>query len=109
MQKLIRRRQVQGEPGAADAGLHPLLERVYRARGVDPRLQRDLGLEHLLPPAQLLHADRAAALLADALSDNSRIIVIGDFDADLSLDSGICLLDLIVFRNVDFDNFRGDT
>ena len=45
-----------------------------------------LGLSRLLPPAQLLNADRAAVLLADAIAADSRLLIIGDFDADGALD-----------------------
>jgi single-stranded-DNA-specific exonuclease len=58
------------------------LARVYHGRGIDSPAQLDLALEHLLAPSLLLHADRAASLLADALAADSRIVVIGDFDAD---------------------------
>ena len=87
MQKLIRRRQVSATapPPAerlSDAGIHPLLARVYSARGIDSPAQLDLALDQLLPPGELLHADAAAALLADALASDQRIVVVGDFDAD---------------------------
>ncbi len=84
MLKLIRRRQQQITPAEhlSDSKIHPLLARVYRARGIDSHRQLDLSLDHLLSPALLLNADRAAAMLADALSRDDRIVVIGDFDAD---------------------------
>jgi single-stranded-DNA-specific exonuclease len=81
MYKQIRRRTVAAEY-ELDPSLHPLLARVYRGRGIQSSGQLALALEHLLPPAQLLNADRAAALLADALENDDRIVVIGDFDAD---------------------------
>ena len=82
MRKLIRRRPA--EPAAALSGeaLHPLLARVYTARGVHTPAGLDLGLSRLLPPAQLLNADRAAILLADAIAAGGALLVIGDFDAD---------------------------
>ena len=88
MHKLIRRRQPGNHTAAgaasplADAGLHPLLARVYSARGIDSPAQLELGLAQLFPPAQLLNADRAAVLLADALAADKKILIVGDFDAD---------------------------
>ncbi len=82
MQKLVRRRTVPEACEFPDAEIHPLLARVYRGRGIDSISQLDLALEQLLPPDQLLNADRASALLADALAADRRITVIGDFDAD---------------------------
>jgi single-stranded-DNA-specific exonuclease len=82
VQKLIRRRQNSSDLTFSDTELHPLLARVYRGRGIESSADLDLALEHLQPPALLLNADRAAALLADALARDDRIVVIGDFDAD---------------------------
>jgi single-stranded-DNA-specific exonuclease len=82
VQKLIRRRQNASDLTFSDTELHPLLARVYRGRGIESSADLDLALEHLQPPALLLNADRAAALLADALARDDRIVVIGDFDAD---------------------------
>ena len=48
------------------AGVHPLLARLYAARGVRHHDELDDGLARLLPPAGLLGATRAAQLLADA-------------------------------------------
>jgi single-stranded-DNA-specific exonuclease len=42
----------------------------------------DLALDQLHAPDLLTNADRAGALLVDALERNERIVVIGDFDAD---------------------------
>jgi len=46
-------------------GLHPLLARLYAARGIQTRSELDYELKSLLPPAQLTHAAEAAILLAD--------------------------------------------
>jgi len=80
--KVIRRREVPETGPLREAGLHPLLARVYGSRGIDAPEQLDLGLERLLPPDRLLHAGHAAGLLADALAAQARILVVGDFDAD---------------------------
>ncbi len=85
MNKVIRRREPGTEEGISplvDSGLHPLLARVYRGRGVRSPDELDLGLGQLVPPSSLLHADTAAAFLADALAENQKITVVGDFDAD---------------------------
>ena len=62
--------------------VHPVLRRVYAARGVRDAAQVQHRLGGLLPPALLGGLDRAVALLADAITRNRRICVIGDFDAD---------------------------
>ncbi|MCB1690026.1 MAG: single-stranded-DNA-specific exonuclease RecJ [Halioglobus sp.] len=104
VQKIIRRRQVTATAPLTDAGIHPLLARVYSARGVASSALLDLALEHLLPPTQLLHADRAATLLADALATDKRIVVIGDFDADGATSTALVVSALRAFgaRHVDY-------
>ncbi len=52
------------------AGVHPLLARLYAARGVGSKEQLDDGLALLLPPAGLKGAVNAAVLLADAIAKN---------------------------------------
>jgi single-stranded-DNA-specific exonuclease len=64
------------------AGLHPLLARLYAARGVKGADELDDALARLLPPAGLLGADHAAVLLADAIGAGSRVCVVADYDCD---------------------------
>ncbi|TDG13576.1 single-stranded-DNA-specific exonuclease RecJ [Seongchinamella unica] len=91
MHKVIRRRE-QSTTGALDSsGLHPLLARVYSARGVNSPDQLELGLAHLVQPAKLLNADRAAELLANALASQQRIVVVGDYDADGATSTALAL------------------
>jgi len=82
VQRQIRRRQPQPAPALADAGLHPLLARIYAGRGAISPDDIDTALSGLLSPDQLLNADRAAELLADAIADGRHLLVVGDFDAD---------------------------
>jgi single-stranded-DNA-specific exonuclease len=64
------------------AGLHPLLARLFAARGVRAADELDDALARLLPPATLLGAGDAAVLLADAVGAGSRICVVADYDCD---------------------------
>lgn len=64
------------------AGLAPAWARLYAARGVTHPEQIAHRLPQLLPPAGLLHIERAAALLADAIAANKRLLIIADYDAD---------------------------
>ena len=64
------------------AGLHPLLARLYAARGVQSAAELDDGLAHLLSPNTLLGAQAAAALLADAIAQQSRHCIVADYDCD---------------------------
>ena len=49
-------------------GLHPLMARLYAARGVYEAQDTDASLAHLLPPEGLMGVTEAAALLADAMA-----------------------------------------
>jgi single-stranded-DNA-specific exonuclease len=64
------------------AGVHPLLARLYAARGVRAIDELDDALAKLLPPSGLLGGDAAARALADAIGARKRICVIADYDCD---------------------------
>ncbi len=64
------------------AGVHPLLARLYAARGVTGTDEIDDSLAKLLPPAGLLGIDTAATLLADAIAQGKRLCVVADYDCD---------------------------
>jgi len=64
------------------AGVHPLLARLYAARGVTGMDELDDALGKLLPPSSLLGATDAAVLLADAIAANKKLCVVADYDCD---------------------------
>ncbi|MDT0137349.1 single-stranded-DNA-specific exonuclease RecJ [Acidovorax sp. PRC11] len=64
------------------AGVHPLLARLYAARGVKAHDELDDALARLLPPPSLLGTREAAVLLADAIAADRRIVVVADYDCD---------------------------
>ena len=63
-------------------GLHPVLARLYASRGVCLPEDVETGLARLVPPADLKGCDAAAALLADALEQKRRMLVVADYDCD---------------------------
>jgi single-stranded-DNA-specific exonuclease len=63
-------------------GLHPLLARLYAARGIAAKSELDYDLKGLIPPPQLTHAADAAVLLADAVEAQARILIVADYDCD---------------------------
>src|SRR3954462_3700770 len=64
------------------AGVHPLLARLYAARGVLGKDELDDGLARLLAPAGLLGTTEAAVLLADAIAQGRRLCIVADYDCD---------------------------
>ena len=64
------------------AGVHPLLARLYAARGVCSMDELDDGLNRLLPPAGMKGATDAAVLLADAIGQQMKLCIVADYDCD---------------------------
>jgi single-stranded-DNA-specific exonuclease len=64
------------------ADLHPVLRRVYAARGVGSADALGRGLGDLAPLSAMSGLDEAAELLGRTIEGGGRILVVGDFDAD---------------------------
>jgi single-stranded-DNA-specific exonuclease len=98
--EIRRRTPAQGVEFAP--GLHPVLRRVYAARGVAHAEELDLSLERLLPVSSLERVEGAAQLLAAHRA--GRVLVVGDFDADGATGSALLVraLRALKFAHVDF-------
>ena len=99
--RIVRRMPVM--PGTALGGsLHPVLGRVYVARGVCSAADLDTSLERLLPVGTLEGIPAAAELLLEHRA--RRVLVIGDFDADGATSSALVVRALRAcgFAAVDF-------
>jgi single-stranded-DNA-specific exonuclease len=64
------------------AGIHPLLARLYAARGVLGKDELDDALALLLPPSGMKGTSEAACLLADAIEAGQKLCVVADYDCD---------------------------
>ena len=64
------------------AGVHPLLARLYASRGVSGMDELDDGLKLLLPPTGMQGTLDAAVLLADAIAAGKRLCIVADYDCD---------------------------
>jgi single-stranded-DNA-specific exonuclease len=64
------------------AGIPPLLARLYAARGVLSADEIDGSMQRLLPPNTLRGSAEAAVLLADLLDAHRRVCVVADYDCD---------------------------
>lgn len=104
MQTIIKRRpQTSGQEPFSDS-LHPLLQQIYRSRGVVNEQQIKTDFSQLLKPTQLKGLEQAVALLITALREQQRILVVGDFDADGATSSALAVLALTAMgaSHVDF-------
>ena len=63
-------------------GVHPLLARLYAARGIAHASELDYALATLLDPATLKGAPEAAVLLADAIAAGKQLMIVADYDCD---------------------------
>jgi single-stranded-DNA-specific exonuclease len=98
----IRRRT--SEVAAEFAGqMHPVLRRVYAARGIASEAELDLSLDRLLPVGSLEGLEAATRLLG-AHRAAGRVLVIGDFDADGATSTALLVRALrrMHFAHVDF-------
>jgi single-stranded-DNA-specific exonuclease len=63
-------------------GMHPVLARVYAARRIKSSTELETDPARLLAPSLLAHAEDAAKLLADAIRERKRILIVADYDCD---------------------------
>lgn len=82
------------------AGHPPFLARLYAARGVEHVSELDTTLVNIIPPEQLTNNVQMAALLADAVIANKKILVIGDYDADGATATAVAVKGLRLFVQV---------
>jgi single-stranded-DNA-specific exonuclease len=62
--------------------IHPVLARVYAARGIQSPVQLKSELSSLVPFDRLKNALQMAQILADAIAAKKRLLIIADYDAD---------------------------
>ena len=82
MKLIVRDTSPRAAFALEEAGVHPLLARLYAARGVSTKEELDDGLGKLLPPSTLLGCAAAAVLLADAMAANKKLCIVADYDCD---------------------------
>lgn len=63
-------------------GVHPVLARIYAARGLSDPRELASELAALAPPGGLKHIDNAAVFLADAIGANKNMTIVADYDCD---------------------------
>ncbi|RJG00004.1 single-stranded-DNA-specific exonuclease RecJ [Noviherbaspirillum saxi] len=63
-------------------GVHPVLARLYAARGLADVRELSSDLTSLINPSGLLHVDAAASYLADAIADGKKLVIVADYDCD---------------------------
>jgi single-stranded-DNA-specific exonuclease len=64
------------------SGVHPVMARLYAARGLLDLKELTSELTALIPPPGLLHIDAAAVFLADAIAAKKKLVIVADYDCD---------------------------
>ncbi|EEF9688699.1 single-stranded-DNA-specific exonuclease RecJ [Salmonella enterica] len=90
-QRQLRRREAD-ETAELPADLPPLLRRLYASRGVRSARELERSVKGMLPWQQLNGIDNAVEILYNAFREGTRIIVVGDFDADGATSTALSVL-----------------
>ncbi|MFZ6800128.1 single-stranded-DNA-specific exonuclease RecJ [Undibacterium sp. Di24W] len=85
------------------SGLHPVLARLFAARGIQAAEELRTELPALIPPTQLLHSEKAAVFLADAIAAGKKLVIVADYDCDGATACAVGLRGLrMLGANVDY-------
>ena len=80
--------------------MHPVMARIYAARGISNDDELDTALASLLPAGTLKNCGQAAVRLADAIIGRQRLLIVADYDAD---GATACALGVSVLRELGAD------
>jgi single-stranded-DNA-specific exonuclease len=64
------------------ADVPPLLARLYAARGIAAGEDLECGLSRLASPERMRNLTQMARLLADAIAQRKKLLIVADYDAD---------------------------
>lgn len=92
--RTVRRREVDPGNSHFSEQVPPLLQRIYSARQVNSDSDINIELAGLLKPESLKGLDAAVELIVEALQQSSKILIVGDFDADGATSSALAVLAL---------------
>ncbi|MFN0316996.1 MAG: single-stranded-DNA-specific exonuclease RecJ [Burkholderiales bacterium] len=77
------------------AHVHPVIARVLAARGVASRDALDFGLPRLLPLGLMHNLPSLGRLLAQAIEEHKRLLIVADYDSD---GATACALGVLALR-----------
>ena len=80
--KVWRQRPLAAAPSGWPSHVHPVIQRIYAARGVCTPDGAEHRLARMLSPTLLGGMDRAVNLLMQAIAEDKRIVIAGDYDCD---------------------------
>jgi single-stranded-DNA-specific exonuclease len=71
--------------------MHPVLARIFAARGINSGAQLEYSLSGLIPPARLKNVEMMAAILAEAIVQQKRLLIVADYDTDGATACAVCV------------------
>lgn len=89
---LIRERPLLTNPEHF-SGLSPLFAKILARRGVESAQQLELKLKYLLAP-RMKGLDQAIAMIDNAIDQQQKIVIVGDYDADGATSTALMMLAL---------------
>lgn len=103
MRQLRIERRIATSEADWSGAVHPVLQRVYAARGIASPQDVEHRLARLLSPQPLAGLDAACTLLERALRERQRIVIVGDFDADGATGTAVAVRGLRLLGASDVD------
>ncbi len=102
--RAVRPREITLDNDHLPQSMHPVVRRILLARNITSEESLDLVLSRLQSPANLSGVKRAATILADAIVNGQKILIVGDFDADGATGTAVAVraLQLMAAKKVDF-------
>jgi single-stranded-DNA-specific exonuclease len=84
--------------------IHPLLQRIFSARGIKSEAELDRTLDKLPSPWLLSGMETMVGLLIDAIKEQQKITIVADFDADGATSCAVAVkgLQLLGAGEIDF-------
>jgi single-stranded-DNA-specific exonuclease len=84
-------------------GIHPVLARLYAARGLTDVKDLSSELAAMIPPSGLMNIGAAAVFLADSIAANKRMVIVADYDCDGATACAVALRGLRAMgANIDY-------
>ncbi|GAA4012316.1 single-stranded-DNA-specific exonuclease RecJ [Actimicrobium antarcticum] len=78
----IRKVPIRDAERLIQGGIHPVMARLYVARGLLDLSELSSELASMMAPSGLLHIDAAAVFLADAIAARKKLVIVADYDCD---------------------------
>ena len=83
--------------------LHPKIRQIYASRGVKHTEELDRSTRSLAHYNELKGIDAAVVILANAIQQGKKIVIVGDFDADGATSTALCMLALSQLGSLNHD------